>query len=67
VEVSVFIVRAICRLIPPVNGNNKEVRDDCSRLKSELRRATDKAKKEYLESICDEIMEFNSTCRYGVM
>jgi hypothetical protein len=28
------------------------------RLRNELKRATDKAKKEYLESICDKIMEF---------
>jgi hypothetical protein len=34
---------------------------------NELKRATDKAKKEYLESICDEITEFQRTKRYGVV
>jgi hypothetical protein len=32
-----------------------------------LKRATDNAKKEYLENICDEIMEFQRTERYGLM
>jgi hypothetical protein len=32
-----------------------------------LRRATDKAKLEYLESKCDEIMELQRTGRYDLM
>jgi hypothetical protein len=32
-----------------------------------LKSATDKAKKEYLESICDEIIEFQRTGRYDLM
>jgi hypothetical protein len=32
-----------------------------------LKRATDKAKKEYLENACTEIMEFQRTDRYGLM
>jgi hypothetical protein len=32
-----------------------------------LNRATDKAKKEYLESICDEIIEFQRIGRYDLM
>jgi hypothetical protein len=32
-----------------------------------LKRATDIAKKEYLENICNEIMEFQRTGRYGLM
>jgi hypothetical protein len=37
------------------------------RLRNELKRATDNAKKEYLESICDEIIEFQRTGRYDLM
>jgi hypothetical protein len=33
------------------------------RLKNELKRATDEAKKEYLERICDEIIKFQRTGR----
>ena len=43
------------------NVNNKEGRKNYRRLRKELKRATDKAKKEYLESICDKIMEFQRT------
>jgi hypothetical protein len=32
-----------------------------------LKRATYKAKKEYLESVCDEIIEFQRTGRYDLM
>jgi len=32
-----------------------------------LKRATDNAKKEYLENICNEIMEFQRTGRYDLM
>jgi len=37
------------------------------RLRNELKRATDNAKKEYLENICNEIMEFQRTGRYDLM
>jgi hypothetical protein len=33
--------------------NNEEERKNCRRLRDELKRATDNAKKEYLESIYD--------------
>jgi hypothetical protein len=36
-------------------------------LRNELNRATDNAKKEYLESICDEIIEFQRTGHYDLM
>jgi hypothetical protein len=36
-------------------------------LRNELKRATDNAKKEYLESICDKIIEFHRTGRYDLM
>jgi hypothetical protein len=45
------------------NVNNEEGRKNYRRLKNELKRATDNAKKEYLESICDEIIEFQRTGR----
>jgi len=32
-----------------------------------LKRATEMAKKEYLENICNEIMEFQRTGRYDLM
>jgi hypothetical protein len=37
------------------------------RLRNRLKRATDKAKKEYPESICDEIIEFQRTRCYDLM
>jgi hypothetical protein len=49
------------------NINNEEGRKNYRRLRNELKRATDNAKKEYLESICDEIIEFQRTGRYEVM
>jgi hypothetical protein len=39
--------------------NNEEGRKNYRRLRNELKRATDKAQKEYLESMCDDIMEFH--------
>jgi hypothetical protein len=36
----------------------EEGRRNYRRLRNEVKRATGMAKKEYLESICDEIMEF---------
>ena len=38
-----------------------------SGLRNELKRATETAKKEYLENICNEIMEFQRTGRYDLM
>jgi hypothetical protein len=49
------------------NVNNEEGRKNYRRLRNKLKRATDNAKKEYLESICDEIMEFQRTGRYDLM
>jgi hypothetical protein len=47
--------------------NNEEERKNYRRLNNELRRATDRAKLEYLESICDEITELQRTGRYDLM
>jgi uncharacterized membrane-anchored protein len=49
------------------NVNNEEGRKNYRRLSNELKRATDNAKKEYLESICDEINEFQRTGRHDLM
>ena len=38
-----------------------------ARLRNESKRATDNAKKAYLENICNEIMEFQRTGRYDLM
>jgi hypothetical protein len=40
------------------NVNTEEGWKNYRRLRNELKRATDIAKKEYLKNICDEIMEF---------
>ena len=40
------------------NVNNEEGRRNYTRLRNELKRATETAKKEYLENICNEIIEF---------
>ena len=40
------------------NVNNEECRRNYRRLRNELKRATETAKKEYLENICNEIIEF---------
>jgi hypothetical protein len=40
------------------NVNNDKDRKNYRRLRNELKRATDNAKKEYLEKICKQIMEF---------
>ena len=39
------------------NVNTEEGRRNYGRLRNELKRATEKARKEYLENICNEIME----------
>jgi hypothetical protein len=49
------------------NVNNKEGRKNYGRLRNKLKRAMDNAKKEYLESMCDEIIEFQRTGRYDLM
>ena len=49
------------------NVNTEEGRKNCRRLRNKLKRATDNAKKEYLENICNKIMEFQRTGRYDLM
>ena len=49
------------------NVNTEEGRRKYRRLRNELKRATEKAKKEYLENACTEIMEFHRTGRYDLM
>jgi len=49
------------------NVNTEEGRRNYRRLRNELKRATEKTKKEYLENTCKEIMEFHTTGRYDLM
>jgi hypothetical protein len=49
------------------SASNEEGRKKDRRLNNELRRATDKAKLEYLYSKCDEITELQRTGRYELM
>jgi hypothetical protein len=49
------------------NVNTEEDKKNYRRLRNELKRATDNAKKEYLENMCDEIMEFQKTGCYDLM
>jgi len=49
------------------NVNNVEGKKNYRRLKNELKRATDNAKKEYLENICNESMDLQRTVRYDLM
>ena len=49
------------------NVNTEQGRKNYQRLRNELKRATDNAKNEYLENICQEIMEFQRTGRYDLM
>ena len=49
------------------NVNTEEGRKNYKRLRNELKRATDNTKKEYLENICKEIMEFQRAGRYDLM
>jgi len=49
------------------NVNTEEGRKNYRRLRNELKRATDNAKKEYLENIHNGIMEFQRTGRYDLM
>jgi len=48
------------------NVNTEEGRNYRS-LRNELKRATKKAKKEYLKNTCKEIIEFHRTGRYDLM
>jgi hypothetical protein len=49
------------------NINTEEGRKNYRRLRNELKGATDNAEKEYLENICNDIMEFRRTGRYDLM
>ena len=49
------------------NFNTEEGRRKYRRLRNELKRATEKAKKGYLENACTEIMGFHRTGRYVLM
>jgi len=49
------------------NVNTEESRKNYRSLRNEVKRATDNAKKEYLENICNEIMEFQRTGLYDLM
>jgi len=49
------------------NVSTEEGRKNYRRLRNELKRSTDNAKKEYLENICNEIMEFQRTGLYDLM
>ena len=49
------------------NVNTEEGRRNYSRLRNELKRATEKAKKEYLENACTEVIDFHRTGRYDMM
>jgi hypothetical protein len=50
-----------------MSTTKKTGRKNYRRLRNELRRVTDNANKEYLESICEEIIEFQRTGRYDLM
>ena len=47
--------------------NTEKGRRNYRRLRNELNRATEKAKKEYLENAYTEVMEFHRTSRYDLM
>ena len=49
------------------NVNIEEGRRNYRRLRNKLKRAVEKAKKEYLENKCTEIMEFHRTGSYDLM
>ena len=49
------------------NVNIEEGRKNYRRLRNELKRATENAKMEYLENICNEIVEYQRTGRYNLM
>ena len=49
------------------NVNTEEGRGNYRRVRNELKRATEKAKKEYFENACTEIMEFHRISRYDLI
>jgi uncharacterized membrane-anchored protein len=49
------------------NVNKEEGRKNYRRLRNKLKRATDNTKKEYFESMSDEIIGFQRTGRYNLM
>jgi hypothetical protein len=49
------------------NVNTEEDRKSYTMLRNELKRATNNAKKDYLENICNEIMDFQRTGRYDLI
>jgi len=49
------------------NVNTEESRTNYRRLRNKLKRATENAKKEYVENIRNEIMEYQRTGRYDLM
>jgi len=49
------------------NVDTEEGRKKYRRLRNELKRATEEAKKDYLENTCTETMEFHRTGRYDLM
>ena len=49
------------------NVNPEAGRRNYRRLRNELKRATEKAKKEYLENACTAIVEFHRRGRYDLM
>ena len=49
------------------NVNTEEGRKYYRGLRNELKKAKDNSKKEYLEKICNEIIEFQTTGRFDLM
>ena len=49
------------------NVNTEESRKKYRRLRKELKRTTDNAKKKYLGNICNEIIEFQKIRHYYLM
>ena len=60
------MITKMCKRRKWKNVNNEEGRRNYRRLRNELKRAAETAKKEYVENICNEIMEFQ-TGRYELM
>jgi hypothetical protein len=48
------------------NVNNEEGRNNYRRVRNELKRVTENANMEYLENICNEIVEYQRTGRYDL-
>jgi len=49
------------------NVNTEKGRKNYRKLRNELKKSHINAKKEYLENICNEIMEYQRTGRYDLM